>query len=93
MPTATTHQSVGKAALLLLFPAVALLLQSANALLFHANALFILALVFPMTTLPSAALYIYRRYRLSASTVVKYALVSLVLVVLTSLLPLLFPSV
>jgi|GEM_PF-885183 len=93
MQTITTHRSVGKAALLLLFPATALLLQSAVTLYLHEVALYIAALVLPMAILPPTALLIYRRYRVAAGAVVKYALVSLVLVVLSSLLPLLFSSV
>lgn len=93
MRTITTHRNVGKAALLLFFPAVALLLQSAVTLYLHTVALYIAALVLPMTILPPTALLLYRRYGLPAGVVVKYALVSLVLITLSTLLPLLFSSV
>ena len=46
-----------------------------------------------MTTLPSAALFLYRKFRAPANAVVKYALISLVLVVLSSLPPLFFPYI
>ena len=47
MISLTSKWQERKAALLLLFPAFALLLQSANVLLFHERMLFILALVLP----------------------------------------------
>ena len=46
-----------------------------------------------MTILPPTALLLYRRYGLPAGVVVKYALVSLVLITLSTLPPLLFSSV
>ena len=93
MISLTSKWQERKAALVLLFPAFALLLQSANVLLFHERMLFILALVLPMTTLPSAALFLYRKFRAPANAVVKYALISLVLVVLSSLPPLFSPYI
>ena len=80
------EREMKREASLLLFPIGASLLQLVNALLIHKDAVFIVALVFPMAVSPPIAILIHRKYGIPSGAVAKYGIASLILVALSSLI-------